>query len=359
MKRYERTMQAHPEIEAWLKNRPKNTQKGFAENLMKFSKAMGISPEEWRRLDKFEARDLAWRYIEPLVAKKPSVAVLAMTALKSWYRNLRGEKLPFDSGRGGKHNIRYIHKKASFEKIPSKQEVYQLVDMASSLRDKAILLTLFQSGIRVNALCSLLYGHVKDQLDQDIITLKITRDIDDKLRGTNIPFYYTFINGEAAETLRQYCALKHKDSKPDASLFYTRKSKKPVSQKWVWQIVKMCVARAGFDPKTMWTHSFRKAFRKIVRRADIDDDDKEQLMGHVIRGSREAYFDRRDVELIKEAYERCDFSRAVPESEVAKLRKRLEEANGKRISTEIRVDNLTHKLEALEKQIQKMMAQKG
>jgi integrase len=67
--------------------------------------------------------------------------------------------------------------------------------------------------------------------------------------------------------------------------------------------------RAGFDPKTIWVHSFRKAFRKIVRQADIDDT-KEQLMGHTLKGAREAYFDRHDVELIKAAYEKCNFARS-------------------------------------------------
>lgn len=49
------------------------------------------------------------------------------------------------------------------------------------------------------------------------------------------------------------------------------------------------VERAGFDRKTITTHTIRKAFRKIVKQTDIDDDDKEQLMGHVISGSRQAY----------------------------------------------------------------------
>lgn len=166
-------MEQHPEINSWLKNRPRSTQRSFAERLMDFCKAMQIAPEKWRHMDKFEARDLAWKYIESMVRERSSVAVVTMAALKSWYRNLNGERLPLDSARGGKHNIRYVHKKAAYEKIPSKEEVYRIVDMASSLRDKAILLMLFQTGIRVNALCSLRFKHVADQLDEEIITLKM------------------------------------------------------------------------------------------------------------------------------------------------------------------------------------------
>ena len=350
-------MQTHPEIDAWLKNRPRNTQKAFAEKLMDFCKAMNLEPDEWRHMDKFEARDLAWKHIEPMVKEHPSVASKTMAALKSWYRNLNGEKLPFDSGRGGKHNIPYMGKKAAYEHIPGKEEVYRIVDMASSLRDKVMLLTLFQSGIRVNALCSLLYGHVADQLDKDVIVLKINWDIDDKLRGINVPFYITCLNGEAASTLREYCRLKHRHSEADTPLFYTR-SRKAVDAKWVWKIVKMCIKRAGFDPKTMWTHSLRKAFRKIVRKADIDDEDKEMMMGHRLKGSREAYFDRHDVKMIVDAYQKCNFAKEVPEGEVTKLRKQLEDEQSKRMFNEMRLEKLESELEATRRLLKEMLERK-
>jgi len=236
--------------------------------------------------------------------------------------------LPLDSGRGGKHYIHVTYKRHTTEHIPNKKEVYQIVDMASSLRDKTILLFLFQSGVRVNVLEHITYGDVVDQLDEDIIALKITRDLDNKLRGRNIPFYYTFLNGEGAETLKRYCKLHHKDSTPDTPLFFT-KGKKAINQTWVWRIVKMCVERAGFDVKTISTHTLRKAFRKVVRQTNIDDDTKEELLGHTIRGSREAYFDRKDIELIREEYLKCNFAREVSESNHIRMKRQLEELNSK------------------------------
>jgi len=355
MKKYEEWMNQHPKVKAWLKNRPQNTRRAFAERLKDFCSSMNLEPEEWRHMDKFEARDLAWKFVQPLIEKQSSMARQAMVALKSWYRNLNGEMLPFDSGRGGKHNIRYIQKKAVYEKIPNKGEVYRIVDMASSLRDKAILLTLFQSGMRVNALIKLRYGHIKDQLDKDIITLKITRDLDIKLRGSNVPFYITFVNGEGATTLRQYCKLRHKDGTADAPLFYT-KTGKFVTSEWVRQIVKMCVGRAGFNPKTMWTHSLRKSFRKVVRQAPIDDDDKEQLMGHVIKGSRQAYFDRKDVDLIRKAYQKCNFTREIPESNHVKMKNELDQLRMEKMSLEKRVDGLEQTLQEVLRQLRKAEA---
>ena len=182
---------------------------------------------------------------------------------------------------------------------------------------------------------------VEDQLNQGLetVTLRITWDIDTKLRGSDIPFYYTFLNGEAVTTLKQYCQVAHKRSKPETPLFYTKNSRVAVSESWTWRVVKKCVSRAGLDPKTIWVHLIRKSFRKTVRQADIDDEDKEELMGHALKGSREAYFDRTDVDLLKAAYEKCNFARVVPRSEVTKLRSQLEDEQSKRALNEARVES--------------------
>jgi len=215
--------------------------------------------------------------------------------------------------------------------------MYQIIDMASSLRDKALLLLLFMSGVRVNVIEHLTYGDVKNQLDKDVITLKITSRLDYKLRGHNMPFYFTFIGHEGTETLRRYCQLEHKNNTSDTPLFRTKRGK-PVSTVWVWSVVKMCVERAGFDPKTISTHTLRKAFRKVVRRAPLDDDDREQLMGHVIQGSRQSYFDKNDVELIMEAYEKCDFAREIPQSNHVKMRNEIEELRQENLTLHQRLD---------------------
>ena len=358
MLRHEKIMKEHPEIAAWLRDRPFNTQRGFAEKLMTFSQAMNISPEEWRKLDKFRARDLAWKYIEPLKASQSGTAMVTLSTLKSWFRNLNGEQLPLDSRRGGKHNVRVIAKKATIEHIPSKEEIYRIVDMAGNLRDKAILLMLFRSGIRVNALIRLTLGMVGEQLSQEILTLRITSDIDTKLRGAGIPFYYTFLNGEGAITLKQFCQVAHKKSKPETPLFYTSTTRHPISDTWIWRVVKKCVGRAGMDPKSMWVHSFRKAFRKVVSQASIDDDSKEEMMGHVLKGSREAYFDRTDVELLQAAYEKCHFEREVPKSEVSKLRAQLEDEQSKRSLNEARVDRLEKELQDTRQLLRGMLEKK-
>ncbi len=350
VKQYERFIETHPTVKEWLNNRPRETRRKFAQHLIQFCNYMNIDPEEWRNLDKFEARDLAWKFVSKKAEKHPSTAKVILVALKSFYRNKQGEQLPLDSGRGGKHYLPTRHVKRSFEHIPNKQEMYQIVDMTSSLRDKTILLLLFQSGVRVNVIEHLTYGDVEDHLDEEIITLKITPRLDYKLRGRNIPFYYTFLNGEGAETLRRYCQVHHKGSEGDTPLFYTRQGN-PVHQRWVWKVVKMCAERTGLDPKTIWTHTIRKAFRKIVRQAPIDDDDKEQLMGHVIPGSREAYFDRKDVDLIKEAYQKCNFTREIPESNHVRMKSEIQQLQAQNVRLAGMVEELRRELAAMKDEL--------
>ncbi len=122
-------------------------------------------------------------------------------------------------------------------------------------------------------------------------------------------------------------------------------------QRWVWKVVKMCAKRAGLDPKTIWTHTIRKSFRKIVRQAPIDDDDKEQLMGHVIPGSREAYFDRHDLSLIMEAYQKCNFTREIPESNHVRMKSEIQQLQAQNVRLAGMVEELRRELAAMKDEL--------
>ncbi len=345
-------------MEAWLKNRPLNTRRQFALRLMHFSKDLDMDPEKWRKLDRFEARDILWKYVQPFLGEHSSVGVSILKSLKSWYRNLNGEKLPFDSGRGGKHYLRVRRLKLAKEHIPTKLEMYQIVDMTGNLRDRAVLMFLFHSGVRVNVIEHIKYGDVADQLNRDPITLKITDSQDHKLRGYDIPFYYTFLTGEAVTTLREYCKHKHKRGIRDRPLFGTS-GKKAVSQKWVWMFFKAAAEKAGFDRDSMTTHTIRKAFRKIGAKAGIPEEELQQLMGHVLRGSRENYYDRKDIGAIQKSYSKLDFVREVPESEVTKLLRRLETEESKSSGYKTELQDMKQRFLNLEKRVEELLKQKS
>ena len=81
-------------------------------------------------------------------------------------------------------------------------------------------------------------------------------------------------------------------------------------------------------------------------------------MGHVISGSRQAYYDQKDVELIKKAYQKCNFQREMPESEVTKLRKQLEDEQSKRLVNELRMEKLEKELETTRKLLTQILENK-
>ena len=215
------------------------------------------------------------------------------------------------------------------EHVPNRSEMYRIIDATNNFRDRAMFLVLFQSGIRVNALCSLRFKDVKNQLYQEEapkipLRLRITDKIDTKLRGYSIDFYDTFLQGETVEALKAYCDKVHRDGKEDEPLFYTKLGR-AMNATAVWETLKRSVRRAGLNPATIWVHTIRRAFKRGVSHASVDDEDfKEAIMGHVLPGSRENYFSRNDPQEIQAEYMKIDFGREIPETKVQKQAKEIE-----------------------------------
>lgn len=355
---HEEFMKRHKCVYEWLRNKPFGTQQHYGLGLKGFCEAMDVTPGWFQDLGPKRARDLAWKYVSNFIVENPSGAKGVLAAIKSFYRNKDGEKLSFDSQRGGKHYFNSKRrKKAAFEHVPTKEEMYRIVDMATSMRDKAILLVLFQSGIRLNALCSLKYSHVKEQLEKAKVPLRlrITPEIDSKLAGYSWDYYDTFLQYEAVVSLRQYCEEDHEKGEVDEWLFCSKQGA-PMSRQNVWAMVKRAVKRAGFDHKTMWVHTLRRAFKKQVRKAPLDDDFKEAIMGHVLPGSRENYFSRNDLEEIEDAYMQIDFNRETPTSETQRLKKQLEKERIERTNLETLVTAIRREMEELKESLKEIKA---
>lgn len=352
-KAYLKFVEAYPRVKRWLKDRPVGTQERYGNALMHFCEDMNVEPAEFQDLDKKAARDLVWKYIEPFKSKTSAKASMHIAALKSFYRYKDGEVLPFDSRKGGKHYISRRRKKAKYEVVPSKEQAYAIIDATSNLRDRAMFFMAFQSGVRVNVLQHLKFGHVKNQLYpamQVPLRLKITEDLDTKLRSYELVYYYTFLQGEAVQALKQYCDSFHRYNSEDALLFPSSSGRRS-GKVTIWRIFKRAARRAGLDPKTMWVHSLRKAFRKVVRASPIDPDFAEVLMGHVLPGSRENYFDRHDIEELAEEYMKINFAREIPENNHARMRSEIEQLQSQNLGLVGIVEELRKELAAMKSEL--------
>ena len=108
------------------------------------------------------------------------------------------------------------------EYVPKKHEIYLMADSACSLRDRAIILTLYSSGVRNSTLRALLYKDVGRELVQNIDNIMIPVYPEIKLVNpnackNNIP-YYTFICDEAAQAIK--LQLREREEKYDKILPY-------------------------------------------------------------------------------------------------------------------------------------------
>lgn len=317
-------VEKHRAVKEWLENRPSTTQGQYCRKLINFCEATGLPPEDFLKLNRFEARDTVWKFVKPFIRESTSKAKNHLAALKSFYRSKDGEVLPFDSRRGGKHYFNTKRrKKAAKEYVPTKAEMYRVIDMANNSRDKAVLLMLFQSGIRVGALCNLRFKDVKNQLyrregPKIPLKLTVTDEIDTKLRGYSISCYYSFLQGEAVEALKAYCDNQTKND--EDPLFISQLGNR-LSRQGVWETLKRCVEKAGLDPENMWTHTVRRAFRDVLRHSDVKHEFQEVLMGHVLPGSEENYFSRTRVKDVEAEYMKIDFSREIARSQIEELKR--------------------------------------
>jgi len=326
-KSFDPLLQKHDCVREWADSYSSNTRDRFARVLDNFLQKHEMTPEQFLGLAADQARRLIWSYVQGyVVADKVQRAKMVKQALKSFYE-FHNEDVELRFPRK-KYRIPSRRKRVDYEIIPTREQIYTMADVAGNPRDKAIILCLFQSGMRRNALRNLNYGHVRDQLESGRIPirLKITQNIDTKLRLIDLAYYYTFFGREAVQALRTYvdslydAGIKLTDESP----LFQSKSGRRIGDVGIWRVVKKAAKRAGLDPKGVWSHCLRKSFRKVLNSSSMDEDTKEALEGHKLPGSRENYFDRHDIDEVEAKYLSCPWNR---ESQVVQLSRLQEELN--------------------------------
>ena len=237
-----------------------------------------------------------------------------------------------------------------------------MADSACTLRNRAVILCLFQSGVRSNCIRRWNYGLIKDSLFPELkvpVRLRITKDFDTKLIG-QVAYYYTFLQDEAAEALKTYLdwRIEAEGWKPkDDDLLFVSETfyekigdKKRLYPVQINRIIKQSAKNSGLDVNTVWAHLLRKSFRKVLYTAPIDNDLAEAMMGHKLEGSKENYFDRYDIEMIASEYMKAPFSREGV-GRLNHLEKEVQEKDKKIASLEERITKMEKILEELSKKL--------
>jgi len=171
-------------------------------------------------------------------------------------------------------------------------DVKKLVNHARNLRDRAIILTLFQGGMDVSTLCSLKYKDVAEGLSKNEHPLKL--ELFREKTGTE---YYTFLGRDAIEALNAYLNdLRSKNIKitPNTPLFLKLSNKtlkgEGITTNLVQNMLREVAIKSGFvdenlngqDFNPLSPHALRESFGSIMINKGVPDSIVDFWLGHVI-----------------------------------------------------------------------------
>lgn len=353
---YERFMEQFPCVGDWLRHKLGGTKGSYGNAFLAFCREANILPDDFGKMEMFKARDLAWKHIEITMRRTAARASVMMKSCTSFYRYYnKGVKLPFDTQKGGHHKIvtprSQRRNKFRWGTIDEARElIFAIIDQTTNLRDKMMYTLAVSTGIRENAFWDFKWKDFEQRIDvngEQVIVIKVTPELDQKIEGYRFDFYYAFLSGYALKLFEQYEQKYRGNRGLEDYVFYTlsssglfeegRKMSRERASKTFRQLVDKC-KKKGIVPKgrgDLWFHLLRALFKKFVRNSPITDDEyKEFIMGHVLPGSREAYADRDPIELAKE-YLKINFS-----PPIEYLKRKFKEEQRKREELEIRVTEL-------------------
>lgn len=227
------------------------------------------------------------------------------------------------------------------EYIPTKNELFQMADSACSLRDRAIILTLYSSSFRNSTLRALLVKDVEEELLKGHCNIRLPcypemKLIDPYACKGNIPFF-TFTCDEATQAIKLY--LRERKAKYDAILGseplftsdYNQIDKeerrlKVISSRQLQLIVKSCAQKAGLPQwHLVKPHCIRKASEtvyhsELVGGGLLDPKIQRFFMGHVLPGSEDTYFDKTKIETLRAQFAKLNFGRTIIENKFKVLK---------------------------------------
>ena len=321
---------SYPSVQALLTHLQRYThstgsRESYLNQLKRFCISTGQTPDQLTTLDKTAVEQLIQSYLDEMNrrGKSPSYLNTTLKRLKTFY-TVNGYK---------NLNLHRFHQPARSRKkseyIPLKREAYGMADASGSTRNRALILCLWSSGLRVSTLSALNYGDLSNDLENDepIIRVPVYPEmklhVPDAAKGS-VP-YYSFISSEAGAALRVYLRERKEQYGPinvDDPLFHSQwhlyrhgdRSNRRLGRRGIGLIVKRAAKLAGLKEwASVSPHCLRKAFESVLRSNTVDggrmDAGTQQfLFGHVLPGSQDVYYDRSNVDYHRSEYGKLDFS---------------------------------------------------
>lgn len=215
----------------------------------------------------------------------------------------------------------------------TKEDIKKLLE-DTSLRIKAMILFLKDTGLRVSDVVVLRYGDLVKELesDQEFISLYL-------ITKKNKIAAKTFVGPEAVEALKEYFEERRKGTRrippeevgPDSPLFRIRTPEiKPLTRSGMSSTITYHAGKIGVNGQFS-AHSFRKFFQTQLEAAGVHPNWIDRMIGHRLINSRDSYSLPSDQQL-REAYEKAYnqlrvYGRPDVEARISNLEIQLEERN--------------------------------
>lgn len=233
--------------------------------------------------------------------------------------------------KGRELEVERYHQPARYRKraeyIPTIQEAGEMVENAGSPKMRAAIACLYTSGLRNSTLRALLYRDVKKELEAGLEVVRLPvyhemKKIDPDACKNDIP-YYSFISRDASRILRTYVSEARRklgefgDKMP---LFTGERVNGEVTHmkaRTLQVAVHEAARKAGIKEwKNVYPHCLRKTFQSVLRTeysdgGRMDPKDQEFLMGHILPGTQDTYYDKTKVDSLRSEYSRLTLNRQV------------------------------------------------
>jgi len=172
------------------------------------------------------------------------------------------------------------------------EDVKQLVDHAPTIRDKAVILMLFQSGMDVSTLCSLNYGDVAKGLEKGECPLPIR-----VIRKKENIEYTTFLAQDGIEALQAYLNKRQQRNHKltlQSPLFVKermRNGDERLTPLLIEKVLREVAVLSGVvtqdemdqaDMNPARPHALRAAFSTIMKLQGVNNEIVEYWLGHAI-----------------------------------------------------------------------------
>jgi len=332
----------YPKVKEMLNAlRTQATLTNYATCLSVFFRKMEIKPDEFLTLDDTRIYNLVTDYFR-LLEKIGTTAMGHHTkyAIKKLLKRV-GRDLEIRS----EDDIVHIITRTISDKkhIPNKEEIFKMVDLTTNMRNKALILCLFQSGLRVGSLIQLKYGMIRKYLFDEEgnrnsppeapIPIRVgKRQEHNTLRdgkvSKHIGVYYTYVGQESAEALQDWIIWLRENEElyieDEDHVFISmgfigdkyivprnEYFKRPAQPSKISRVLRKLAKKMGIK-KRVWTHLLRASFQNFVDRQTGDPVFSQLLMGHKLMvGISSSHYGEYDNTTEKrEMYSKINWTRA-------------------------------------------------